>query len=238
MPSDATTSPAFHRIERYHPRVDGFATLRSHYAQLHYVPFPDFVTADFFPELKSDVDALLQRSMRRDFLMECMDNSPRRMNVVNGNTIERFSRWIPKVYTDPAILDFLSELIGERVMPLVDDIDRYVINQLRQSSDTFGAHFDDYPLSVVIVLESPGVEGGGHVEMVPNANALADLEKSPIRLPLRAGDAYLLKSDTTAHRVAPLTVDTQRTAINLAYTTPGYTPRQTVSASKLYAEDP
>ena len=40
-----------------------------------------------------------------------------------------------------------------------------------------------------------------------------------------------------AHRVAPLTQDTLRTAINFAYTTPGFVPpRITDSAAQLYSE--
>lgn len=212
--------------------------LRAHYHQFHHVAFPGFISNGFFSELKSDVDTLLERKMRRDFLMECMDNSPRRMNVVNGHTIETLSTLVPKLYNDPRVLAFLSAVIGEPVLPLTDDIDRYVINQLSRSSDTFGAHYDDYPLSFVIILESPGFEGGGYAEMVPRANSLSQLEDNPIRLPLRAGDAYLLKTDTTAHRVAPLRVDALRTAINYAYTTPDFVPpRVTESAMKLYAEE-
>lgn len=224
------------RSANYSPNAELMPELRLHYQRLHHVPFPAFVSDSFFPKLKRDVDALLTRKIRRDFLMECMDNSPRRMNVVNGHAIERFSELIPAFYNDARILDFLSEVVGERVLPLTDDIDRYVINQLQQTSDTFGAHYDDYPLSFVIILESPGVEFGGYAEMVPNASSLSQLDDNPIRLPLKAGDAYLLKTDTTAHRVAPLTQDVRRTAINFAYTTPGYVPRQTESAAKLYAE--
>jgi hypothetical protein len=224
------------RNDLYHRDAAQTRALADHYRTLHHVAFPGFVEDAFFAQLREDVDNLLQRSMRRDFLMECMDNSPRRMHVVNGNTIERLSQWIPAIYTSPVLLDFLSAIVGESVLPLTDDIDRYVINQLRRTSDTFGAHYDDYPLSFVIILESPGREGGGYAEMVPNATSLAQLEDDPIRLPLRAGDAYILKADTTAHRVAPLTVDACRTAINLAYTTPGYVPRMTESAAMLYAE--
>ncbi|ALN92627.1 MULTISPECIES: HalD/BesD family halogenase [Lysobacter] len=226
-----------YRSDLYHPGSEIADELKSHYQRLHHVPFPGFVAAEFFPELKAEVDRLLEQSRRRDFLMECMDNSPRRMNVVNGHTIERLSTLIPQIYNDQRIIDFLSHVVGEKVLPLTDDIDRYVINQLRKSSDTFGAHYDDYPLSFVLIMESPGIEGGGYAEMVPNG-ALSDLDVNPIKLPLKAADAYLLKTDTTAHRVAPLKVDVLRTAINLAYTTENFVPRAiTESANKLYAEE-
>ncbi len=225
------------RSDLYHPAADRTAALNAQYHDVHHAPFYGFISHDFFATLKSEVDALLAHRRRRDFLMECMDNSPRRMNVVNGHTIEAHSKLIPALYNDPGVIAFLSSVIGEQVLPLTDDIDRYVINQLQMTSDTFGAHYDDYPISFVIILESPGMEGGGYAEMVPRAHSLAQLEENPIRLPLRAGDAYILKTDTTAHRVAPLTQDTLRTAINFAYTTPSFVPpRITESASKLYAE--
>jgi hypothetical protein len=225
------------RSEIYRPSGERTVALNAHYQDVHHAAFPGFITPEFFAELKRDVDALLAFRRRRDFLMECMDNSPRKMNVVNGHIIEQNSTLIPALYNNPAILEFLSSVIGEQVLPLHDDIDRYVINQLQMTSDTFGAHYDDYPISFVIILESPGIEGGGYAEMVPRAHSLSQLEDNPIRLPLKAGDAYVLKTDTTAHRVAPLTQDTLRTAINLAYTTPSFVPpRITESAQKLYAE--
>lgn len=225
------------RSDLYRPDADRTPALHAHYQDLHHVAFPGFVDPGFFAELKREVDSLLAFRRRRDFLMECMDNSPRRMNVVNGHIIEQNSRIIPELYNDPRVLAFLSSVVGEPVLPLTDDIDRYVINQLSNKSDTFGAHYDDYPLSFVIILESPGIEGGGYAEMVPRSHSLSQLEENPIRLPLKAGDAYVLKTDTTAHRVAPLTQDTLRTAINFAYTTPDYVPpRVTPSAAQLYAD--
>lgn len=225
------------RSDIYHPAGEVTPALHTHYQDLHHAAFPGFISPGFFDELKQDVDSLLAYRRRRDFLMECMDNSPRRMNVVNGHIIERHSQLIPALYNNPAVIEFLSSVIGEQVLPLTDDIDRYVINQLQMTSDTFGAHYDDYPISFVIILESPGMEGGGYAEMVPRAHSLSQLEDNPIRLPLKAGDAYILKTDTTAHRVAPLTQDTLRTAINFAYTTPSFVPpRITPSANLLYAE--
>ncbi|MFJ8129480.1 hypothetical protein ACIQ7E_13275 [Streptomyces hydrogenans] len=51
----------------------------------------------------------------------------------------------------------------------------------------------------------------------------------------RAGDAHLLRSDTTAHRVTPLArPGPRRTVLNFAYTTPAARPHRTPSATELY----
>ena len=222
--------------EIYYKGSQAAAAAREHYRRFHHAAFPGFIRAECFVDLKRDVDSLLEMKKRKDFLMACMDHSPRKMNVVNGPTVEQWSKYIPEIYRSRELLDFISDVIDEQALILEEDIDRFVINQLEYSSDTFGAHYDDYPLSFVIILESPGAAGGGYSEMVPNAKSLSDLEGKPIRLPLKAGDAYLLKADTTAHRVAPLTADAKRTAINLAYTTPGYVVKETESAAMLYTD--
>lgn len=94
------------RTDLFRPDTVLTAELAEHYRRYHQVAFPGFVYPTFFAELKNDVDTLLQRSRRRDFLMECMDNSPRRMNVFNGNTVELFSRCIPAIYNALEVLDF------------------------------------------------------------------------------------------------------------------------------------
>ncbi|MFJ6406869.1 hypothetical protein ACIQK9_15300 [Streptomyces hydrogenans] len=51
----------------------------------------------------------------------------------------------------------------------------------------------------------------------------------------RAGDAYLLRSDTTAHRVTPLALPgLRRTVLNFTSTTPAARPHRTPSAAELY----
>ncbi|WP_436841415.1 HalD/BesD family halogenase [Streptomyces hydrogenans] len=50
-----------------------------------------------------------------------------------------------------------------------------------------------------------------------------------------AGDAYLLRSDTTAHRVTPLArPGLRRTVLNFASTTPAARPHRTSSATELH----
>lgn len=211
--------------------------LRDHFRSEDYVLLPAFIHADALSLLRQTVANLLLHGRRRDFAMECMGGSPRRMHVVNAHTIQAESSLIPELYADPSVLALIASIVGESVKVLVDDIDRFVVNHLQSAGDTFGAHFDDYPLSLTIVVVAPDPAFGGFPELKKCASSLAALNDNPTQISLRAGDAYLLRSDTTAHRVSPLLADVPRTAINLAYTWRGYVKRETVSAQKLYEFD-
>ncbi len=213
------------------------SALRTHFAREDYVRFPGFIREDALEVLKKSVTDALQGAHRRDFLMECMDNSPRRMHVVNAYRIQARSSLISDLYKDPSLIAFLAEVAGKEVTALEGDIDRFVINHLDGPGDTFGAHFDDYPLSLAIVTHAPDPRQGGVPELKRKASSLAELEDAPVRVPLYPGDAYLLRSDTTAHRVSPLLADTERTAINLAYSWHGFVVKETVSAQRLYDLD-
>lgn len=210
------------------------AALRDHFISEDYVRLPGFIRADALERLHQVVAAALLDGRRCDFLMECMDNSPRRMHVVNAHRIQAHSPLIPDLYEDRDLQALLCAISGERVFALEGDIDRFVINHLGRAGDTFGAHLDDYPLSLAIVTSAPDPALGGVPELKRRASSLAELDDAPTRVPLRPGDAYLLRSDTAAHRVSPLLADVERTAINLAYSWHGFEVRETVSAQTLY----
>lgn len=210
------------------------------YRESHYAKFPGLLSEAGLTLLQSEIERLRREAVRKEFDMECMANSPRRMTTLGGDVIDTLSSVIPAIYRDPVLLDIVERVCGEKVVPLEEDVDRYVINILDRSDDTFGAHFDDYPLSVVLVIEAPDPSAGGVPELVPRAESLLQLDEGPVlRVPLAAGDVYVLKADTTAHRVSPLLSDGERIAINLAYTTPGFVVEQpTESASLLYSREP
>ena len=90
----------------------------------------------------------------------------------------------------------------------------------------------------VLFLEAPdSPNDGGLREYVPHADCLQYLTTGRTRTAHhRAGDAYLLRSDTTARRVTPLArTGVRRTVLNFAYTTPDASPQVTMSARRLYA---
>ncbi|MEV4936896.1 HalD/BesD family halogenase [Streptomyces zaomyceticus] len=166
-----------------------------------------------------------------------MDDSPRHMTTLGGHVIAETSRLVPELYADPELLALVSGLIAEMALPVHDPVERHVLNILHREGDTHGAHTDDHPYALVMFLEAPdSPEDGGLLEYVPGATSLRDLTDGPTRTAHhRAGDAYLLRSDTTAHRVTPLTrAGVRRTVLNFAYTTPGAVPRTTPSARSLY----
>jgi hypothetical protein len=212
-------------------------SLSCSFLERDYVVLTDFLTDYSLRTLQIDVEQALRFARRRDFLMECMDNSPRRMNVINSKVLEENSKYVPALYGNYDLVNFLSRLTKMPVEVLETDIDRFVVNHLSKEGDTFGAHFDDYPISLAIVLYAPLPEFGGVPEIKPRAAKLADLFDNPITVPLKNGDAYVLRSDTAAHRVSPLKADLSRTAINFAYTWRGYSKKETVSAQRLYEDD-
>ncbi|MEX0172847.1 hypothetical protein MRBLMG1_005590 [Streptomyces sp. LMG1-1-1.1] len=203
-----------------------------------YAPLPGLLTAAGLSVLRDEAARLQRAARRRDFAMDCMDGSPRHMTTLGGHVIAELSALVPELYADEELLALLSGLIGEKALPVPDPVERHVLNILHRQGDTHGAHTDDYPFALVIFLEAPASpEEGGLLEYVPEAASLRDLTAGPARTAHHhAGDAYLLRSDTTAHRVTPLArTGARRTVLNFAYTTSAAAPRTTPSAHRLYA---
>ncbi|MFF5638748.1 hypothetical protein [Streptomyces sp. NPDC012825] len=204
-----------------------------------YLPLPGLITTDGLMLLRREAAALEALARRRDFAMKCMDNSPRRMTTLGGQTIAEASDVIPALYRDPDLIKLLSRASGETVTEITDPVERHVLNILHQAGDTHGAHTDDHPYALVLFLETPdNPADGGLLHFLPHAGSLRNLKAADGTRTAhhRAGDAYLLRSDTTAHRVTPLTrPGLRRTVLNFAYTTPTAQLHRTGSATELYA---
>lgn len=211
---------------------------RARFAETGYLPLPRLLLPDGLSLLREEAVRLESFARRRDFAMACMDGSPRQMTTLGGHVITEQSDLIPRLYADPALAALIGRLTGEKIVTVPDKVERHVLNILHRRGDTHGAHTDDYPYALVLFLEAPtAAADGGLLEYLPQARSLRGLGAPEARtahhLP---GDAYLLRSDTTAHRVTPLARDgLRRTVLNFAYTTPHFTPTATPSARDLYA---
>lgn len=211
--------------------------LHDRFAADGYLPLPGLVPPWALPVLDGEVRRLEKLAVRRDFAMECMDHSPRHMTTLGGRVIAQESPLIAELYRDERLLDLLGRIAAIPAVPVRDPLERHVINILHQQGDTHGAHTDDYPLALVLFTEAPSAPAdGGLLEYVPHAAGLRALDADGAhRAHHRPGDGYLLRSDTTAHRVTPMRrPGLRRAALNLAYTTPDRQQEVTPSASQLY----
>ncbi|MEV6973186.1 hypothetical protein [Kitasatospora sp. NPDC093806] len=202
-----------------------------------YLPLPALLGPAALALLRAEVARLEKLATRRDLTMAYMDDSPRHMTTLGGHVIARHSGLIDRLYRDPSLIALVGRVAGLDAVPVREPLERYVVNILHRPGDTHGAHTDDYPLALVLFADAPAGPGdGGLLEYVPRAGSLGALD-TPAARPARhrPGDAYLLRSDTTAHRVTALRrPGIRRSVVNLAYTTPGRQQAVTESAALLY----
>ncbi|MGW0733121.1 HalD/BesD family halogenase [Streptomyces sp. NPDC002851] len=215
--------------------------LRERFAADGYLSLPALLSPGGLREVDGEVRRLEKLALRRDFTMTCMDDSPRHMTTLGGHVIAKESDMIPDLYHDETLLAWLSYTADFRTVPVDDLLERHVINILHQQGDTHGAHTDDYPLALVLFTEAPDHEqDGGLLEHTPHTTDLRALGTAAGQQHHhRPGDGYLLRSDTTAHRVTPLNrPGLRRTVLNFAYTNPQRQQATTPSASWLYCSAP
>lgn len=209
--------------------------LREQFERERIVRLPGFFTPEGFDVLRREVERLLARVIRRNLEVQGSEGTPRRMSTLGGDVVSEYSSLIPALYTDPGLLAFLSGVAGDEVLPVPDPVENHVLNVLHEMGDIHGGHVDTYAFAFNLCIEAPGPGGGGELEMVPGSTVLAELDGDAVRrVAVEPGEAYLLRTDDTAHRVAPLTRPGRRTIINLAYADPATVELQSYSSSVLY----
>ncbi len=210
--------------------------LRSDFLRDDYVALPQFLSPQGLDQLAVEIDVIREIATRREFEMACMENSPRRMSTVGGHRIIEASVLIPVLYEDEYLMRLLEDISGGSVFAVADPVERHVANFLDQRRDTHGAHFDDYPIALITCIEAPEQPyWGGLLEYVPKARSLGELDVGPVRRAFhRPGDGYLLRADTSAHRVTPLLTESRRTTLNFAYAIEAGATIKTESANLLY----
>ncbi len=190
------------------------------------VDMTDFFNPEFIEQLTTEtLNVFEQKLQRKDFLMAHTENTPRKMFSVSEKAIYESSKLIPDFYNNQDLINFLTKMAQEKVMVLPWTGERYVINGLSTSKDTHGWHWDDYSYALVFIAKAPEKHQGGAVECIPNTvwnrknpnirEILAANE--PYKHYFKDGSFYFMKSDTTLHRVAPITEDSLRVAIAMSW---------------------
>ncbi|MFG2647989.1 hypothetical protein [Streptomyces sp. NPDC048436] len=210
--------------------------LSDHFAAEGYLRLPSLIPPHLLEELTCEAERLEKRAVRRDLAMASTDGSPRHMTTLGGHTIARESTLIPRLYRDSDLLAWLGRVAALPAVEVADLLERHVLNILHRPGDTHGAHTDDYPLALVLFIEAPADPAdGGLLHYAPRTAALGALHTTADRAHHQRGDGYLLRADTTAHRVTALRrPGVRRTVLNFAYTTPDRQGARTPSAAELY----
>lgn len=224
-------------VAQRHVAPDTTALYRGAMAREDIAIVPDFFDPDIFEALREEVRALLDEACRRDFVMGTYE-TPRAMSVVGGQTILRVSPRLAALYVSFPMIEFLSTIVGRR-LNLSAQIDAFMtINHLQRPEDTQGWHLDDGSHAVIFAFDTPGLGKGGELEYIKDwpelehgyratgLTALPDMIDAAARsgllrrVSLPDNAMYILKSDTSLHRVAPLSKDARpRTVIAAGFET-------------------
>ncbi|WP_443093750.1 HalD/BesD family halogenase [Nocardia anaemiae] len=166
--------------------------------------------------------------VRRDLVLAATGYTPRRMRNVTRADIACDGSVIEAIYDSATATQLLSAVAGEPVFRCPYEPEQFVITRLEQAGDTHGWHWDDYSFALVWVAECPPTDEGGFVECIPDT--VWDKAKPEVNRLVRdrvvhkssvgAGDVYLMRANTTLHRVYPIRRG-RRTIVNMAFASAG-----------------
>ncbi|MFF4230637.1 hypothetical protein [Streptomyces sp. NPDC001820] len=202
------------------------AAVQEKFADEHIVPLRGFCPPELLRALQDEASGILDvHGVDRKFTFQITDNTPRQMTTVGQPVIKEHGPLIDALYFSPAVKNLLSSAVGEEVHTCPYAGEHYVISRLGKSGDTHGWHWDDYTYGFILILEAPPYQDGGFVQAVPhtswdkeNPDVHAALLKSKVHsYAFEAGDAYLVKTDTTMHRVYPIRGESRRTIVNMTW---------------------
>jgi hypothetical protein len=190
-----------------------------------YVKIRNLVPDDMKSAVSQDVYRLLERARRVDLRMKETSDSPRRMSTVGQQHITAGSSLIPAIYQSQAMMNFLSRLAREPVLPCPYEPEQYVLTRQERAGDTHGWHWGDFSFTLIWIIEAPPIDCGGMLQCVPHTNWEKSnpsvheyLVKNPIQTYYNAtGDIYFLRTDTTLHRTVPLVRDATRIILNTCW---------------------
>ena len=180
-------------------------------------------------QMKREAENLIaENGKQREFRMDATDQTPRRMKNVEQKYIAEQNGVIASLYDDKRLHELVSNIVRDNVYSCPYEPERMVITQLDEKGATHGWHWDDYSLALVWILDAPPPETGGILQCVPNTfwdkekpDVLRFFLKNPIySYHFGPGQAYLMQTSRTMHRVYPLLDNEHRRLIvNFAFAT-------------------
>lgn len=198
--------------------------LRNQFADEHVVVLRELVPSPLLNAITAEARRIADAyGTTHDLIFEITDNTPRRMTTVGQPIIKAEGNLIDAFYFNPDLLPLVSQVVGEQVHTCPYAGEHYVISTLDRDGDTHGWHWDDYTYGLILVLEAPHYTDGGFVQAVAHTSwdkqspdVYGALISGQVRsYALHPGDAYVIKTDTTMHRVFPIRGQSRRTIVNM-----------------------
>lgn len=174
--------------------------------------------------IKESFEIFHKKLKRKDFVSK-HTLTPRHMSTVSEEEIEKESEIIQYFYYSKQLVALLNELAGEKLDYLPWTGERFVLNGLINNQDTHGWHWDDYAYALVFIADCPPKGSGGEVECIPHTSWVKpnpDIQNIVMSRPTHSyyfepGSFYLMKSDTTLHRVTQISSPYRRLSIAMSY---------------------
>jgi len=198
---------------------------QQYFQKFGFVKIPFLLSEHIKAKIAKEVEELItQYAVRRELTFAETDSTPRRMRNVRREDISAHGYVVPSIYSSQDILGVLQRVAREEVHPCPYEPEQFVITELEKSGDTHGWHWDDYSFALVAIIDCPPLEKGGFVQCVPhtrwdkkNPQLHRCFVSHPIySMELQPGDLYLIRTDTTLHRVYPISSG-RRLIVNMAY---------------------
>ncbi|MGH0593694.1 HalD/BesD family halogenase [Bacillus pretiosus] len=172
---------------------------------------------------------LSEHGSRRDITnVEVTGNTPRHYNIVGRDSIAENANLIPAFFNSKVIKGFLAKINNNETLHAVPyQPEEYIINSQQATGDTHGWHWDDYAFALIWVVKAPPKGDGALVEYVPNTEWDKSDPKNCVQkvldthkvntLYVPEGACYLMKANTTLHRITSLIGNSQRIVIVFTY---------------------
>jgi hypothetical protein len=180
-------------------------------------------------KLQTEALAMLHlHGARRELHIKETGHTPRYFSSTGRQSIAEYGRYIPAFFASEAIRNFLTKINGGAPLLRVPyEPEEYIINSQQSTGDTHGWHWDDYTFALIWVVEAPKEGEGALIEFIPKTQWDRDDEEHCVQKILNThevrqmyipqGHCYLMKANTTLHRISPLLGSSRRTVIVFTY---------------------
>lgn len=230
----STSAFIFNPVTDHCREQQHIAELRRKFARDSYVRLPGFLRGEAFDFVKSEVGRLESRARDKCFEMDGY-KTPRVMKALGGQEILRSSP-LAYIYLHYAIREIIEQIVGTKVYTCQHPNEYMVVNYLLSPGATHGWHLDDPAYALIIFIEAPPPEAGGHLEYIKDwrqicrargmepegevNDLVAELRKQNLIKSVvhKAGDAYLMRANQCLHRVSEIVAPgVRRVIINMAF---------------------